>query len=90
MKNLSFILSFAAVCCGCSGGGLLYRYGAEPAGISQFKNKAAGDSSFYRISGRVESVYDVTEGRFYISDGTDFLRVYGAEENNLKKIDWNN
>ena len=80
MKSLSFILSFAAVCCGCSGGGLLYRYDAEPASISQFKKKAAGDSSFYRISGRVESVYDVAAGRFYISDGTDFLRVYGMED----------
>lgn len=46
--------------------------------ITEFKNRAdAGDTAFCRVSATVVSIADYDNGRFYLYDGEDYLKVYG-------------
>ncbi len=79
MGLLSLLAAIALVCCGEDSGA--WPVTAPPEGcrdvtIAAFRDAAAGENAWYRISGELVSVTDEEAGSFYLADDTGYVLVY--------------
>ena len=79
MGLLSLFAAIALVCCGEDSGAWPVTAppeGCSDATISAFRDAAAGDDAWYRLSGELVSVTDADAGSFYLADDTGYVLVY--------------